>query len=479
MNHNDLCTGTAITLHQILDAREERAAIQQEMLASLQGDNCALICLTLNIVGPVKVFPYTVLAYETGLVAVREYIKYAGADPLAYRETRKDTGYDSFFAVSGQTPELCKEYLTKLEESHPLGRLFDIDVLRSDGSKVSREELGFSQRTCLLCQNPAFLCGRSRTHSAQELVTKEIEIIRDFLVERFSIHTGQLMQKALFYEVNATPKPGLVDRVHNGAHTDMNHRSFTDSAYSLTSYFMEVTRKGMEYALTPEGRLPDLFASIRPLGMKAEEIMRQATEGVNTHKGMIFSGGILCCALGYDMVSRPGSFSTKYNNPEEYLSGLQKIIRQMLCHLSDDYKRNIEDSPSHGELLYRKYGVTGIRGEASKGFPALFHMGLPLFHKLLSQGFSLNQAGAVLLLHYIAETEDSNMIIRSDYATTCRIRREMKKFLSASSYERQLSVIPELDAFFVEKNISPGGSADMLALTYFLYFLGVRPCRWD
>lgn len=479
MNHRDLCTGTTVTLHQVLDAREERSYMQREMLETLQDEDGALICLTLNIAGPVKVFPYTVLAYETGLLAVRECLMYIEAKLTDFRDIRKDTGYEAFFAVSGQTPQFCKEHLIILEENHPLGRLFDIDVLAWDGTKVSREELGFSRRTCLLCQNPAFLCGRSRTHSAQELVTREIDMIRNFFVKRFSSHTGQLMQKALFYEVNTTPKPGLVDLAHNGAHTDMNHRSFTDSAYALTPYFIEAARKGMEYALVPKGSLTDLFDSLRPLGMKAEEVMKQATGGVNTHKGMVFSGGILCCALGYDMVHRPGAFTQKYSNPADYFPCLQKIIRQMLCHLPDDYKKDTGRPLSHGEALYRKYGVTGIRGEASQGFPVLFDMGFPLFIKLLAHGYSLHQAGSILLLHYIGETEDSNMIIRSDYETASRIRKELKRFLSSSSYEQQLSILPELDAYFIQKNISPGGSADMLALTYFLYFMSILPCRWD
>lgn len=60
MNHTDLCTGTAITLQQVLDAREQRAAVQNEMLKDLHSDHAALISFTLNIVGPVKVFPYTI-----------------------------------------------------------------------------------------------------------------------------------------------------------------------------------------------------------------------------------------------------------------------------------------------------------------------------------------------------------------------------------------------------------------------------------
>ena len=199
MNHTDLCTGTAITLQQVLDAREQRAAIQNEMLSDLEGDGAALISFTLNIVGPVKVFPYTILAYEAGLAAIRECLMWLEAHITGFREVRENTGYEAFFSVKKEPgiAHICKEYLTELEETHPVGRLFDIDVLQSDGIKVSRESLGYAGRTCLLCDNPAFLCGRSRTHTAQELVERETALIRDFFAERFSVHVGLLMQKAL------------------------------------------------------------------------------------------------------------------------------------------------------------------------------------------------------------------------------------------------------------------------------------------
>nr|WP_320960400.1 citrate lyase holo-[acyl-carrier protein] synthase [Blautia coccoides] len=486
MNHTDLCTGTAITLQQVLDAREQRAAVQNEMLKDLHSDHAALISFTLNIVGPVKVFPYTILAYEAGLEAIRECLMWLEADITDFREVRENTGYEAFFSIKKETgiADICKEHLIELEETHPVGRLFDIDVLRSDGTKVSRESLGYMGRTCLLCDKPAFLCGRSRRHTAQELVERETALIRDFFVERFSVHVGLLMQKALFYEVNTTLKPGLVDLVHNGAHTDMDRYTFRDSAYALTSYFIETTQRGMEFAL--EGRkeedLPALFTSLRPLGMAAEVAMRQATGGVNTHKGMIFSGGILCCALGYDMVSRDGigSFRLKYTNPAEAFPHLKGTVQRMLLYLLEDYQTlPAGEAASHGERLYIQYGITGIRGEAHLGFPSLFHMGYPLFIRMLSQGYSLNEAGCIVLLHYIAYTEDSNLIIRSGYDTAARIRSELKNFLEKAPYSEQLAILPRLDDHFVQNHISPGGSADMLALTYFLYFISTLPCKWD
>ena len=133
--------------------------------------------------------------------------------------------------------------------------------------------------------------------------------------------------------------------------------------------------------------------------------MYQATNGVNTHKGAVFSGGILCCTLGYTVSKKTiPSLSFLDDTTDE----LSEIIKEMLVHLLDDLKLlSKKDSASltHGEKLYLKYQVTGIRGEAQKGFPSLIQLGLPLYKKLLQAGFSKNDAGCILLLHYIAYTQ--------------------------------------------------------------------------
>ena len=352
-----------------------------------------------------------------------------------------------------------------------MGRLFDFDILRADGSKLSRQELGFLERTCLLCGNPAFLCGRSRTHSAQELLAKEIEIMENFFVFRLSNHIGLLMQKALFYEVNTSLKPGLVDRLHNGSHKDMRLSTFINSAYSLTDYFCQCVKEGLSCDCSKK-ELPLLFQKLRGIGKQAEKNMLFATQGINTHKGIVFSGGILCAAIGYYI-----STNSKDISSENFLLSLPEICRCMLPELLSDYLTLTPDTTkTNGEKLYLKYKITGIRGEAKQGFPLLFNVGFPLFQAVLKKGFSLWQAGLITLLHYIACTEDTNLIIRSDYQLACKIQKDLQQFLAHATYEKQLSILPKLDAFFVSRNISPGGSADMLALTYFLYFIQNIPC---
>lgn len=467
MKHELWTSGNCVSLEEILNARENRVKIQQKML---QKAPTCLLSFTLNIPGPVKVFPYTKWAYEVGSSIISKGVSLLNGDVLEQFEAKNETGWEGFFALN-LPPEEIKTYLLEQEEHHPLGRLFDFDVLRTDGSKLSRQELGFPERTCLLCGNPAFLCGRSRTHSAQELLAKEIELMENFFISRLSNHIGLLMQKALFYEVNTSLKPGLVDRLHNGSHKDMRLSTFINSAYSLTDYFCQCVKEGLSCDCSKK-ELPLLFQKLRGIGKQAEKNMLFATQGINTHKGIIFSGGILCAAIGYYI-----STNSKDISSENFLLSLPEICRCMLPELLSDYLTLTPDTAkTNGEKLYLKYKITGIRGEAKEGFPLLFNVGFPLFQAVLKKGFSLWQAGLITLLHYIACTEDTNLIIRSDYQLACKIQKDLQQFLAHATYEEQLSILPKLDAFFVSRNISPGGSADMLALTYFLYFIQNIPC---
>ena len=467
MKHELWTSGNCVSLEEILNARENRVKIQQKML---QKAPTCLLSFTLNIPGPVKVFTYTKWAYEVGSSIISKGVSLLNGDVLEQFEAKNETGWDGFFALN-LPPEEIKTYLLEQEEHHPLGRLFDFDVLRTDGSKLSRQELGFPERTCLLCGNPAFLCGRSRTHSAQELLAKEIELMENFFISRLSNHIGLLMQKALFYEVNTSLKPGLVDRLHNGSHKDMGLSTFINSAYSLSDYFCQCVKEGLSCDCSKKD-LPLLFQKLRSIGKQAEKTMLFATQGINTHKGIIFSGGILCGAIGYYISTNSRDISS-----ENFLSSLSEICRYMLPALLNDYLTLTQNTAkTNGEKLYLEYKITGIRGEAKEGFPHLFNTGFPLFQAVLKEDFTLWQAGLITLLHYIAYTEDTNLIIRSDYQLACKIQKDLQKFLNHATYEEQLSILPKLDDFFVSQNISPGGSADMLALTYFLYFIQNIPC---
>lgn len=157
-----------VSLNEMLAAREARAAAQQQLLAA---HSAPLVCLTLNIPGPVKVLDLVPRAFEEGLKRITGSLKEKHIQILELRESHEKTGYEALCSVDGDPIEL-KAMMTAIEDSGPLGRLLDIDVIRTDGEKVSRTELGCPSRTCLLCGQPAHICGRSRSHSVAELVAE-------------------------------------------------------------------------------------------------------------------------------------------------------------------------------------------------------------------------------------------------------------------------------------------------------------------
>ena len=208
------------------------------------------------------------------------------------------------------------------------------------------------------------------------------------------------------------------------------------------------------------------MALIRPVGIQAEEVMMAATGGVNTHKGMIFSLGIFCCVLGY----------LKGNQIPFSQEAFTETCRKMTCRVLEDFEGITPDNAkTSGERLYALHGITGIRGEASKGYPTVFQVALPAFRGYKSQGLSPNDAGILTLLHIIAGFEDTNIIARSDYETMTQIRGQIQELLDSGLEHRDyISIIRKLDQEFIQKNISPGGSADILALTYFMDSLIMR-----
>ncbi|MDO5391814.1 MAG: citrate lyase holo-[acyl-carrier protein] synthase [Eubacteriales bacterium] len=211
-----------------------------------------------------------------------------------YEEINEATGNEAYYVIQSD-PLIIKKLTSDLEDESELGRLFDMDVLRPNGEKVDRAELGLSPRRCLICGGPAKECARSHTHTVEQLQERTLQILTKAMEGFQAKKAASLACRALLYEVCTTPKPGLVDRSNSGSHQDMDVFTFISSASALWPYFETCTRIGMATAKLPA---PETFLRLRSAGKKAEADMFSATGGVNTHKGAIFSVGILCAALG-------------------------------------------------------------------------------------------------------------------------------------------------------------------------------------
>lgn len=154
----------SITLEQLLESRDNRAAFQQELLIQY---NLPLISFMVNMPGPVKTNNITCAVHGEGVSAIEA----AFEGKICFQTIRcLDTGIEGYFIVE-LDPKEVKERACDIEDNHPIGRLMDIDVHMPDG-QIGRKGLGRPERRCLICDNPAPECARSRTHSVEELVSK-------------------------------------------------------------------------------------------------------------------------------------------------------------------------------------------------------------------------------------------------------------------------------------------------------------------
>lgn len=332
---------------------------------------------------------------------------------------------------------------------------------------------------------------------------------------QFISYTKSALHASLVDEVSATPKPGLVDLHDSGAHTDMDFHTFLDSADAIAPFLASMAELGTEWrltgrALSPHTKEESLFLAIRPIGLEAEAAMFAATKGVNTHKGMIFSMGTIAAAAGYRFAdlflctdgaataAGDGGVSSRILLGEDILNLCMNMCRRPVA---DDFSAISSAAPkTHGERLYVQYGIRGIRGEAADGFPAVRTCALPFLRKELAEsGITAssialitsvasiaptvstgtaasedwNRICLLTLLRLMANVDDTNILYRTDYRSLLYVRERAKEILAAHPLldGAGIEALRELNRDFIGRNLSPGGCADLLAITLFLWRL--------
>lgn len=443
-----------VTLIEMLNAREARAIRQRELLLKY---NKPLISFTMNIAGPEKNNFQIKRGYELGKRLLKGQLMAKKIPVLHFEEICKNTGNEAIYVLDSNAMTI-KAVTSSIENAMPVGRLFDMDVIKPEGDKVERTELNLSPRKCLICGQQAQICARSRTHSVNELQLETKKILAEALNEYDTDTIASLACKSLLYEVATTPKPGLVDRDNSGSHKDMDFFTFQASTAALFPYFKSCAKTGIE---TRNKNASETFELLRGIGKIAEGEMLLATNGVNTHKGAIFSMGIFCGALGRIEPSL-------WREPKIVLDECAKMAAGLTSH---DYA-NItnETADTAGEKLFLKYGISGARGQAEAGFPAVLSVGLPKLEDGLRRGLSINDAGCAVLLAMMACTIDTNIINRSSVEEHRCISRDIAELLQDEPFPSR-ETLKKLDAEFIDRNISPGGTADLLSLVYMLHFL--------
>lgn len=447
-----------VTLAQMLDAREARVHTQSRLLAA--HPDAALIAFTLNIPGPVKTGPAILRAFRHGCGLLEDLLK----PYTIYHKEHHDlpTGPEGYYAVQADAREI-KTLCLSLEDGFPMGRLFDLDVLTPDGSKIERGALGYAERGCMVCSAPGRGCASRRLHTVDELQAAAFGLIENHFCTSDADRIGVLASAALIDEVEATPKPGLVDRSNAGSHTDMDIGTFRRSAASLQNYFTACVSIGMDtQACAPE----TVFPQLRAAGLEAEKSMFAATNGINTHKGAIYTLGVLCGAVG-----RLWSAGQPMADTDRLLDTCADLTR---IAVRDDFAaiRAKAAPQTAGERLYLQYGLRGIRGEVADGLPALRQYGLPAFHHVLSAGRSAEEAGLYALLQLIAHTDDTTLWHRGGKEGADHAQQAALELLDKGGFPSTDDLLA-LDRDFIAQRLSPGGCADLLAVLYFLYRLKI------
>ena len=263
-------------------------------------------------------------------------------------------------------------------------------------------------------------------------------------------HIGRLAVRALYHEAVLYPKPGLVSPVDCGAHRDMSIATFYRSLFALRSYFPAITALGAD--------LPSLRV-LQRRGMEAEAAMLRATNGVNTHRGAIFNLGLLCAAAG--AVAATGERCTADAVCARVRRTWGRAIRDDLATAG---------GTAHGLCVMRTYGVGGARSEAAGGFRSVRKYALPAFRAIVARTRERERASAQALFVLIAHLDDSNLLWRGGREGLAFAQQNARYFLARGGVLagdwRAMAVA--LHHAFVRRGLSPGGSADLLAVTLFL-----------
>ena len=287
---------------------------------------------------------------------------------------------------------------------------------------------------------------------------------------------AHLATQALQAELDTTPKPGLVDKDNNGAHRDMDYALMQLSINTLHPYFVRLAFLGFADTLPSH-------TVIRDAGIEAEKAMLEATNGVNTHKGALFSMGLAVVAAAYEEKKAAANKEVRgKEREEEYLSSLQLTIKALAASFPDT-------SGTHGskakQLSNGTITIKGALDNAREGYEKLFAEWLPFYNERRKS----HDAHALhkTLLRIMCDLDDTNVIYRTNVATAEEVKQEARALLAsfeeayaaedkekcASAIEEkcasaELLALKDMDRRYTERNISPGGAADMLSLTVFI-----------
>jgi holo-ACP synthase/triphosphoribosyl-dephospho-CoA synthase len=443
-------------LNDLLVAKEQ--LVEQKLLCARENHK-PIVSLTLNIPGWPKDLAGADAFFHKMLSG---FYVFAKAQRIFMDECQLRTGKSAvgnyFYAPVdfAESIENLKRITEQFEHQHALGRFIDVDVMSANGDYISSGK----QKQCFICDEPANDCRRLQQHSVEQLRGFMQNKMLDWLKMQQKITRAKLLSEytlfALLAEASLFPKPGLVSPVDCGAHTDMDYNTFLVSISrlmpELSAFYTSALSRGEPFSV----------AQLRELGVRAENAMFEGTQKINTHKGAIF------------LFLLAGSAIT--NLLRQNLSLSDENIRNELFKIADYFTNDpaIAKDVTNGNAVLRNFPMqkAGIRNEAASALPTVFKYGLPElrksgYHQNLPVG-KRNRALFRTLLTIMQVNSDSNVIHRGGIGKLETVQQK-----AAYSYNalinNQMSPYEAFCTWCKNENISPGGSADLLSVSIFIY----------
>lgn len=257
---------------------------------------------------------------------------------------------------------------------------------------------------------------------------------------------------ALREELAAYPKPGLVSPIDSGSHADMDFALMCRSADSLFEPFK---------AMAAAGRQGQSFdAALKPLGIEAERRMLAATDGVNTHRGAIFSMGLMVAAVA----------RTAAQQAPLSADAIRRTLTEQWGEALHIHAAHGASAASHGAMVRRATGRDGARKEAALAFPSVFEVALPAYRQASRAGLEANAACIHTLFTLMEAVDDTTILYRGGVNASAFVRNAARTFLLRGGCHEAgwQARAQRLHHEFIERRLSPGGCADLLAVTVFV-----------
>lgn len=450
-------------LDDILAAKVERQAIREKIAEK----GYATISLCFNIPGYPKsndsikeAFALVKNDLLNYLIAARIFIK---DEPLIRHDEAGDV---CFFLLNEDDCKLrlLKDDLEAFESEHSLGRLLDVDLFDRNQQPVSSGK----KKRCFLCSHSAIECMREERHSYEELRTHVFQLVELFIARmkkrKWTKRLAELATNSILMEVALPGKPGLVCPEHQGSHTDMNYLTFINSSSAICVYFDELAELGYEW----DGACNhQLLRKLRCIGLEMEQCMYRATNGVNTQKGIVF-------LMGFSLFAAAHVIRVKQVFDMDLFRAVLKKLNRGIVH--DELEGKSDKGLTNGEKCFVKFGkelAGGIRQEIEFGLPTVFDVSLPFMQNLFLNGLEVNNQADFqeklmrTLLKIMSVNMDTNVLHRAGIEVLTKLKALALNACEAENLFENADYFELMD-FCIKENISPGGSADLLAVTMFI-----------